>query len=148
MLSSFKLYIFIALIAFTFAKKHLKDAKTSCPTTCNNCAENQMCSIFSDETPAGFCAVPECIDYDCRKECTGKADCSDVICGIGERCETVMESCLFCAHTVCVPNDQPCAACTEPKKSCDSCRKNEICIIASKDGCDCPEPRCEGIPEF
>ena len=147
MLSSLKLFTLMALIALTFARKHSKGPKTSCqlPTGCTSCAGNQMCKIFSDGSDS--CPYAKCEPYEGCLNCLQDFPlCDD--CGDDAHCEVMPQTCFSCASAVCVPNNEPCAVCPDPKNTCDSCGLNQVCVIEPTDVCDCPEPKCVTPPDL
>ena len=156
MLSSLKLYTFIALFAFTFARKNCKNAKTpkvtypigpttpDCPTACTDCGENQYCV---PDSPGDNCSKLSCQPFNFCFTCSNpQPECPQ--CGDGERCEIIPQTCFSCARAVCVVDDIPCPACVEPKRTCDSCKRWEVCLTESDGHCSCPETKCVQQPEF
>jgi hypothetical protein len=147
MLSTLKLYIFIALTALTFARKHSKSPQITCqlPTGCTGCAGNQECKIFSDGSDT--CPYAKCEPYEGCLNCLQELpECGN--CGEGERCEIMPQTCFSCARAICVSNDELCAICPEPQGTCDSCAVGKVCVIESTGPCDCPEPKCVTPPDL
>jgi hypothetical protein len=153
MLSSLKLYTFIALFAFTFARKHCKNPNTPktpkidyCPTTCTDCSLGTQCQLGTGHVDDD---QPECPIYLCNPYAFPAPDCPPPQCdncGYGKVCQVNGRSDVHCGTAVCV--DKPsepvaCASCKEPKGTCDVCGKGQVCVIETYEDCKkCPETKC------
>jgi hypothetical protein len=160
MLSSLKLYTFIALFAFTFARKHCKNPNTpktpkinypigpttpDCPTACTDCAENQQCKLI-DNGP-GSCPTAKCVPFKGSVPCTKElVQCLSNSCENGMKCQ-VLRSPLHCDRIDCFSEDEECL-CSEPKNTCDTCDPGQVCFVDKSGPCpECKTPKCVTPPD-
>ena len=154
MLSSLKLYTFIALFAFTFARKNCKHTdpitppKTSlpnCPTKCTDCAENQQCKLI-DNGP-GSCPTAQCVPFKGGVPCTKQVvQCLPNSCENGKKCQ-VLRSPLHCDRIDCFSEDVACK-CAIRSKKCDTCDPGQVCFVDKSGSCpECHDPKCVTPPD-